>query len=236
MYSRRTHPLALFVIDSNRPLRLPSNCVTGPTYSSGISIVRYSVGSCSFPSISFVTTSGFPTVSSKPSLRIISTKIANCNSPLPCTSHASGFSVENIRIETFPMSSFSNRDFTSRAVSLSPSFPAKGDEFVPIVTERVGSSTVITGRGLGSSGSDSVSPMVISSIPEIATTSPAPAVSTSTRSKYSVTYRFAICALTISPSVLHHETLAPFVIVPCIILHNAIRPTYGDASRFVTQA
>ena len=40
------------------------------------------------------------------------------------------------------MSSFSNRALTSRAVSLSPSLPAKGDEFVPIVTERVGSSTV----------------------------------------------------------------------------------------------
>ena len=56
-------------------------------------MVTRSTGSWSLPSTSRVTTSGLPTVSSKPSRRIISTSTASWSSPRPCTSHASGRSV-----------------------------------------------------------------------------------------------------------------------------------------------
>ena len=60
----RTHPVPWLTICSRRPLRSASICVTTPTYSSGTSIVRRSIGSHSFPPTSRVTTCGLPTVSS----------------------------------------------------------------------------------------------------------------------------------------------------------------------------
>ena len=114
------------------------------------------------PSISRVTTWGLPTVSSKPSRRIISTSTASCSSPRPCTSHASGRSVSSTRIETLPTSSWSSRLLTRRAVSFVPSWPASGDVLMPMVIDRLGSSTWISGSGRGSSGSASVSPIVTS--------------------------------------------------------------------------
>ena len=63
-----------------------------------------------------------------------------------------------------------------RAVTLWPlTLPTSGEVFVPIVIEIAGSSTVIAGSGRTSSGSAIVSPIVISSIPAIATMSPGPA-------------------------------------------------------------
>jgi hypothetical protein len=47
--------------------------------------------------------------------------------------------------------------------------------FVPIVIEMAGSSTVIAGAGRTSSGSAIVSPIVMSSMPAMATMSPGPA-------------------------------------------------------------
>ena len=108
------------------------------------------------------TTCGFPTVSSNPSRRISSTSTASCSSPRPCTSHVSGRSVGMTRSETFPTSSWSSRCFTIGAVSFEPSCPASGDELIPSVIERLGSSTSTTGSGRGSSGSASVSPIVTS--------------------------------------------------------------------------
>ena len=58
---------------------------------------------------------------------------------------------------------------------------------MPISIERLGSSTVMTGSGCGSSRLASVSPMVISAMPAIAAISPGPASSASTRSSASVT-------------------------------------------------
>ncbi len=61
-----------------------------------------------------------------------------------------------------------------RAVSLWPlTFPTSGEVFVPIVMEIAGSSTWIAGSGRMSSGSAIVSPIVMSSMPAIATMSPA---------------------------------------------------------------
>ena len=87
---------------------------------------------------SLVSTCGLPTVSSKPSRRIISTRTASCSSPRPCTSQVSGRSVGSTRMLTLPTSSASSRSFTSRAVSCVPSWPASGDVLMPIVIARLG--------------------------------------------------------------------------------------------------
>ena len=58
---------------------------------------------------------------------------------------------------------------------------------MPIVTDREGSSTLVTGSGRGSSRSASVSPIVMSGMPAIAMISPGPASAVSTRSSASVT-------------------------------------------------
>ena len=82
----RTQPVPWLVMCSMRPLRAASSWVTVPTCSSGTSTDRRSTGSWRLPSISRSTTCGWPTVSSKPSRRIISTSTASCSSPRPCTS------------------------------------------------------------------------------------------------------------------------------------------------------
>ena len=137
-------------------------------------MARRSTGSWSLPSISRVRTCGWPTVSSKPSRRMISTRIASCSSPRPWTSQASGRSVSWTRRETLPTSSWSSRFLTWRAVSLEPSRPASGDVLIPMVIDSDGSSTVMTGSGRGSSGSASVSPIVTSGMPATAMISPGP--------------------------------------------------------------
>ncbi len=125
---------------------------------------------------------------------------------------------------------------TRLAVTLSPSSPASGDVLIPIVIESDGSSTVITGSGRGSSGSASVSPIVTSGMPATAMISPGPASSASTRSSASVTYSSVTFARSIVPSARHQAICWPRRIVPWRTRQSASRPTYGDASRFVTSA
>ena len=108
-YSIRAQPVPWLTISCRRPLRSESSCVTTPMYSSGTSIATRSTGSCFLPSISRVSTSGLPTVSSKPSRRMISTSTASCSSPRPCTSQTSGLEVGRTRSETLPTSSCSSR-------------------------------------------------------------------------------------------------------------------------------
>ncbi len=178
MNSMRTQPVPWFVMFSMRPLRVASSCVIAPRYSSGASIVRCSNGSYVLPSTFFVTTWGLPTVSSKPSRRMFSTRIARASSPRPCTSHASGRPMSTTLSETFPISSRSRRSLTRRAVSLWPlTLPASGEVLVPMVIEMAGSSTWICGSGRTSSGSAMVSPMVMSGKPAMATMSPGAALS-----------------------------------------------------------
>ena len=172
-----------------------------PRYSSGASIVSRSKGSCTLPSTSRVTTCGLPTVSSKPSRRICSTRIASASSPRPWTSHASGRSVGSTRSDTLPISSASRRSLTSRAVTLAPlTLPTSGEVLVPIVIEIAGSSTWISGSAIGLSASASVSPMVMSGMPAIATMSPGPADSPGLRSRPSVTSSSVIRTFFTSPS------------------------------------
>ena len=59
-------------------------------------------------------------------------------------------------------------------MSFLPDSPASGEVLMPIVIEIDGSSIVMTGSGRGSSGSASVSPIVISGMPAIAMMSPGP--------------------------------------------------------------
>ncbi len=199
-------------------------------------MVSRSIGSCTLPSMTRVTTCGLPTVSSKPSRRMISTRIASCSSPRPCTSQVSGRSVGSTRIDTLPTSSASSRLRTSRAVSFLPLSPASGAVLMPIVIEMLGSSMVMTGSGRGSSGSASVSPMVISGMPAMATMSPGPACSIGTRSSASVPSSSVSFTRSMVPSARHQATSWPFFIVPLWTRHSASRPRYGDASRFVTCA
>ena len=172
-----------------------------------MSTASRSIGSWSFPSIIFVTTSGLPTVSSNPSRRIVSTNTASCNSPRPWKIHESGRSDGSTFIETLPINSFSSRSFTIRAVSLLPSRPVRGEVLIPIVAERLGSSIRITGSGCGSSSSANVSPIVTSGIPATAIISPGPASLASTLSSPSVTYSSVIFAFAIEPSTRQCEII-----------------------------
>ena len=182
----RTQPVPWLTICSRRPLRRAIIWVITPTKSSGVSMASRSTGSWSLPSISRMTTCGWPTVSSKPSRRMISTSTASCSSPRPWTSHASGRSVSFTRIDTLPTSSCSSRALTWRAVSFLPSCPASGEVLMPMITDSDGSSIAVTGSGCGSSRSASVSPIVISGMPAMAMISPGPASAASTRSRFSV--------------------------------------------------
>ena len=182
---RRTQPVPWLVMLSMRPLRSASSWVTAPMYSSGTSMVVFSIGSLTTPSMVLVTTCGRPTVSSKPSRRICSASTASASSPRPCTSQASGRSVGSTLMDTLPMSSRSRRSLIMRAVSLwsLPSVPASGESLMPKVMEMAGSSTWISGSGRGSSGSTMVSPIMMSFTPATATMSPGPADSTGVRSR-----------------------------------------------------
>ena len=107
------------------------------------------------------------------------------------------------------------------AVSLSPSRPESGEVLIPIVIERLGSSTPMTGSGRGSSGSASVSPIVTSGRPATATSSPGPASSASTRSSASVTYS----------SVTLARSMRPVGAAPGDLLALADRPLEDAAER-----
>ena len=123
--------------------------MTTPRYSSGTSIATRSTGSCSAPFTVRVTTCGLPTVSSNPSRRIVSTRIASWSSPRPCTSQTSGAvaleDADRDVADDLPV----EPGFTRRAVTFLPSRPASGEVLMPIVIESVGSSTRVTGSGRG---------------------------------------------------------------------------------------
>ena len=200
-------------------------------------MIMYSIGSWTLPSMVLVTTCGFPAVSSKPSRRICSTRIARASSPRPWTSQASGRWVGRTLIETLPISSLSSRSLTCRAVTLAPlTRPASGEVLMPMVMEIAGSSTVISGRGFGFSGSVRVSPMVMSSIPATATMSPGPASSAGTRSRAWVFSSSEIRTFLICPSCRAQATVWPFLRVPWKMRSNARRPRNGEESRLVTWA
>ena len=93
-----------------------------------------------------------------------------------------------------------------------------------MVIEMLGSSTVINGSGFGSSGSDSVSPMVMSGIPAMATMSPGPTLSAGIRSSAWVINISDSLMVLIVPSDRHQATFWPRFMVPATIRHRASRP------------
>ncbi len=102
--------------------------------------------------------------------------------------------------------------------------PASGEVFTPIVIEMAGSSTVISGSGRGSSMSASVSPIMMSGMPAMATMSPGPAESAWTRSSASVRYSSETLTRSMEPSRRHQAACWPRDMVPLRIRHSAIRP------------
>ena len=83
-----------------------------------------------------------------------------------------------------------------------------------MVIEIAGSSTVMSGSGIGFSGSARVSPMVISGMPASAMMSPGPALSTGLRSSASVISSSVILTRSMEPSARHQAACWPFLIVP----------------------
>ncbi|CAB5043337.1 unannotated protein [freshwater metagenome] len=88
------------------------------------------------------------------------------------------------------------------AVTFLPLLPARGEVLMPMVIEIDGSSTVMTGSAIGFSGSARVSPIVISGIPATAMMSPGPALSATTRVRFSVIKSSTTFARSTVPSVL----------------------------------
>ena len=88
---------------------------------------------------------------------------------------------KSTRSATLPSSSFSSRARSCREVTNFPSLPANDEVLIEKTIDTVGSSTAMRGRGFGSSASEIVSPIVTSSIPAIATMSPAVASAISVR-------------------------------------------------------
>lgn len=64
-------------------LALPVSSITEPTCRLGTSTTSHSIGPWSTPSISLMTTCGLPTASSKPSRRMVSSKMPRCSRPRP---------------------------------------------------------------------------------------------------------------------------------------------------------
>jgi hypothetical protein len=95
---------------------------------------------------------------------------------------------------------------------------------MPIVMPSAGSSIEIGGSGIGSSGSATVSPIVISGIPASATISPGPASSTSTRRNPSIAYSSVTAARSTDPSRRHHATGTPLRSTPLCTRQIASRP------------
>ena len=114
--------------------------------------------------------------------------------------------------------------------------PTIGLVLVPMVIEMAGSSTVMSGSGIGLSGSARVSPMVISGMPATAMMSPGPALSAGLRSSASVMSSSVIFTRCWVPSWRHHMTVWPLAMVPLCTRSRASRPRKFDESRFVTCA
>ena len=104
---------------------------------------------------------------------MVSTRTASCSSPRALTLKESVPAPGATRMETLYRVSFSRRAFIWRLVTSLPSVPARGEVLMEKSMDMVGSSTLMAGRGRGSSGSARVSPIKASSTPATAAMSPA---------------------------------------------------------------
>ena len=205
-------------------LREPNCSITTPTNSSGTSMVSSSTGSMSLPSTRLVTISGLPTMSSKPSRRIISRRIESCNSPRPSTLKESVLPVSSTRSETLVRSSFARRSRRLREVTYCPSRPAKGEVLMVNSIPIVGSSMTIGGSGAGFSTSVMVSPMVIPSTPATAMMSPISVSVQSVRFRPENENSLVILVLWNVPSSFAMATSSPVNMVPLKTRAMAMRP------------
>ena len=181
--TRRCRPPPDGRISSSSPLRSESFCTTTPENSSSTSMMVSSIGSMRAPVVSSVLnkTRGRETVSSNPSRRMFSIRMASCNSPRPATVKLSLSSFSLMRMAMLRSASFSRRSRMTRLCTLSPSWPASGPSLMRNVMERVGGSTGCAVSGVSTEGSHNVSATVASFMPAIATMSPASATSTGVR-------------------------------------------------------
>ena len=171
-YSSLVNPFSLF-ISCIRPFLRLSLEITEPVYSSGTDRTTSSSGSSSCPlSPRLMMTSGLDTASSYPPRLMFSMSMERCSSPLPDTLKLSVESVSSTFSPTLTSSSLLSLSLMCLDVTNLPTLPANGDLFTMKYMERVGSSMWIISSGIGSAGSQIVSPMEISEIPDITTMSP----------------------------------------------------------------
>ncbi len=112
-----------------------------------------------------------------------------------------------------------------REVNSRPSLPPRGEVFTEKIMEMVGSSTVITGSGRGSSGSPKVSPMKAAGTPATAAMSPAPRASREVRSSPSKLYTWLSWVLPVTSPCFISTISCPWRRVPLLTFPTAIRPT-----------
>ena len=109
--------------------------------------------------------------------------MVKCNSPRPDTRNTSASSVSSTRNATLVSNSLVKRSRIWREVTNLPSVPANGEVFTIKSIVKVGSSTLNMGTPIGFSLSQMVTPIPMSSMPEMMTMSPASASSCGTRSR-----------------------------------------------------
>ena len=114
---------------------------------------------------------------------MFSSKIVRHSSPRPDTRNTSASAVSSTRRATLVSNSFCRRSRIWRLITNLPSVPASGLVFTIKSMVSVGSSTLNIGKPLGLSLSVMVTPIPMSSIPEIITMLPVLASSSGTRSK-----------------------------------------------------
>ena len=155
------------------PFLLVTASTAVPEYSSGKSMVNSSIGSHFTPSISLITTCGWPTCNSYPSRRIVSIRTDKCITPRPKTCHLSAVAPDSTRIAKFFSNSLFNRSWMWREVKNLPSFPKNGESLMLNNILIVGSSISIVCNGSGFSASQTTSPISKPSMPVNAQMSPA---------------------------------------------------------------
>mmetsp|Transcript_21238 Transcript_21238/g.49242 ORF Transcript_21238/g.49242 Transcript_21238/m.49242 type:complete len:308 (+) Transcript_21238:557-1480(+) len=221
------------------PLRSESLEMTAPLNSSSHSTTTSSMGSSLLPLSSFwKSTLGGHTPSSKPSLRMFSSKMPSWSSPLPITSNASERSSEGLTVMPMLFShSVKSRSLIIWEVSLVLflSLPARGESLGQKVMQRVGGSMAGASRASVMSGLEIVCPTVALARPHTWTISPARALESSTlpwplRAMTLVQRPDSILVLAWS----RHWMASPVLTSPEVILPVQMRPRNESYSIMVT--
>ena len=162
---------------------------------------------------------------------MFSNRMVRCSSPRPITSNTPSSSVSLTRSATLCCSSFCRRSQIWRLVTYLPSRPASGLVFTQKFMVSVGSSTLSIGSGAGLTGSVTVTPMPMSSMPLISTISPGPASCVCIRSrpwKVSTWLTRPLTALPSGPSMTTTSIMG--FSVPWLMRPTPMRPTKVEKS------